>query len=59
MDVKLSKVLDKGVQVVGVIERGGKPWDGKNFDLYPPPGREFRPEGKSVLYGRVDAQRQQ
>ena len=34
--------------LAGAVERGGKPQDGKNFELHPhPPGREFRPEGKS------------
>ena len=49
MGVKMGE--KNGWELVLVVERGGRPSDGKNFDL-PPPGREFRPEGKSVLYGR-------
>ena len=43
-------------ELVRVVKRGGWPLDGKFFDLRPPPlGREFRPEGKSVLYDRCSA----
>ena len=41
----------KGLELVLVVKRGGRPLDGKNFDLPPSPGHEFRPEGTSVLYG--------
>ena len=30
---------------------GGQPLDGKNFDLHPPPGREFLTQGKKDNYG--------
>ena len=33
------------------IERGGQPLDVKNFDLHPPPGREFRTKGKDGTFG--------
>ena len=32
-----------------VVERGGQPPEGKNFDLHPPPGREFHRTLESVL----------
>ena len=51
--IRVTRVL-----LVVVVKRRGEPPDGKNFDLHPPPpGREFRREGQSVLHGR--AQRQQ
>ena len=31
----------KRVLVAGVVGRGGQPQVGENFDLHPPPGREF------------------
>ena len=32
--------------VVAIVERGGQPQEGKNFDLHPPPVVSFVGEGK-------------
>ena len=42
----------KGWELMLVVERGVDRRTGKISICPSPPGREFRPEGKGVLYGR-------
>ena len=35
-----------------VVEGGGQPREGKNFDLHPPPGHEFLGGAPKGPYGR-------